>query len=150
MLLVAFLLEGWSTLAAFKEFRIAKGSLGWVAAVQRSKTRPASSSCSKMARQWPASLSPRSGSASARSPAILASTALASIVIGLILAVTACVLAYESKALLIGEAADPELVAALREMVERRPGVTGVGEILTVHGSPDQITAMLSVDFDDE
>jgi divalent metal cation (Fe/Co/Zn/Cd) transporter len=74
---------------------------------------------------------------------------MASIVIGVILAITAFVLAYESKALLIGEAADPELVAALAELVGRRPGVTSVGEVLTVHSSPDQITAMLSVDFDD-
>jgi hypothetical protein len=27
--------------------------------------------------------------------------------------------------------------------------VTSVGDVLTVHSSPDQITAMLSVDFDD-
>ena len=27
--------------------------------------------------------------------------------------------------------------------------MTGVGEVLTVHSAPDQITAMLSVDFDD-
>jgi divalent metal cation (Fe/Co/Zn/Cd) transporter len=27
--------------------------------------------------------------------------------------------------------------------------VTGVGEILTLHSAPDQITAMMSVDFDD-
>ena len=36
----------------------------------------------------------------------------ASVVIGIILGVTAFLLAYELKALLIGEAADPELVAA--------------------------------------
>jgi hypothetical protein len=28
--------------------------------------------------------------------------------------------------------------------------VTAVGEVLTVHSSPDQITAMLSVDFEDQ
>jgi divalent metal cation (Fe/Co/Zn/Cd) transporter len=73
----------------------------------------------------------------------------ASIVIGLILAITAFVLAYESKALLIGEAADPELVEALRRLVATHSGITAVGDILTVHSSPDQVTAMLSVDFDD-
>ena len=73
----------------------------------------------------------------------------ASIVIGAILGITAFFLAYESKALLIGEAADPELVAAIHDMVEARQGVTAVGEVLTVHSAPDQITAMLSVDFDD-
>src|SRR3982751_2750452 len=37
VLLVAFLLEGWSTVSAFKEFREAKGSLGWFSAVRESK-----------------------------------------------------------------------------------------------------------------
>ena len=74
---------------------------------------------------------------------------MASVVIGCILALTAALLAYESKALLIGEAADPELVAAIHAMVEGRDGVTSVGEVLTVHSAPDQITAMLSVDFED-
>jgi divalent metal cation (Fe/Co/Zn/Cd) transporter len=73
----------------------------------------------------------------------------ASILIGLILAFIAYFLAYESKALLIGEAADPVLVAAIRDMVDDKSGVTSVGEILTVHSAPDQVTAMLSVDFED-
>ena len=33
VLLVAFLLEGWSTLEAFKEFKEAKGELGWIEAM---------------------------------------------------------------------------------------------------------------------
>ena len=74
----------------------------------------------------------------------------ASVVIGLILAVTSCLLAYESKALLIGEAADPELVAGASRHGRRQKGVTAVGQVLTVHSAPDQITAMLSVDFDDD
>ena len=49
----------------------------------------------------------------------------------------------------VGEAADPELVSGLRLLVEKRKGVTGVGEVLTVHSAPDQVMAMLSVDFDD-
>jgi len=37
VLLVAFLLEGWSTLEAFREFKQAKGRLGWYQAIKRSK-----------------------------------------------------------------------------------------------------------------
>jgi divalent metal cation (Fe/Co/Zn/Cd) transporter len=58
-------------------------------------------------------------------------------------------LAYESKGLLIGESADPELVSALRRMTAQKDGIVGVGHILTVHSAPDQITAMMSVDFRD-
>jgi divalent metal cation (Fe/Co/Zn/Cd) transporter len=73
----------------------------------------------------------------------------ASIVIGMILGFTAAILAYESKGLLIGEAADPELVRGLRELARGKPGVIGVGHVLTIHSAPDQITAMVNVDFDD-
>jgi divalent metal cation (Fe/Co/Zn/Cd) transporter len=73
----------------------------------------------------------------------------ASVVIGIILGLTALLLAVESKGLLIGEAADPELVEGLRALTLTHREVTGIGEILTVHSAPDQITAMLSVDFDD-
>src|SRR4051794_9047954 len=37
VLLVAFLLEGWSTMEAFRDFRKAKGELSWFQAVRRSK-----------------------------------------------------------------------------------------------------------------
>src|SRR3954454_16736004 len=35
VLSVAFLLEGWSTLEAFREFKVAKGRLGWIDAIRR-------------------------------------------------------------------------------------------------------------------
>jgi cation diffusion facilitator family transporter len=41
VLLVAFLLEGWSTLEAFADFNKAKGDLSWLKAVRRSKDPPA-------------------------------------------------------------------------------------------------------------
>src|SRR5207302_2854727 len=41
VLLVAFLLEGWSTVEAFKDFKEAKGDLSWFQAVRQSKDPPA-------------------------------------------------------------------------------------------------------------
>jgi divalent metal cation (Fe/Co/Zn/Cd) transporter len=74
----------------------------------------------------------------------------ASVVIGIILGFTAALLAYESKGLLIGEAADPELVESLRTLAGEIQGVVGVGNVLTVHSSPDQVTVMMDVDFQNE
>lgn len=74
----------------------------------------------------------------------------ASVVIGVILGLTAALLAYESKGLLIGEAADPVLVESLRRLACDQSGVVGVGHVLTVHSSPDQITVMMNVDFRDD
>jgi cation diffusion facilitator family transporter len=150
VLAIAFLLEGGSTLEAFKEFRAAKGHLGWFEAVQRSKDPPGFIVLLENGAAMAGILVAAIGLAISQVTGDPRFDGMASIVIGVILGFTAFLLAYESKALLIGEAADPELVAALRELVVHRQGVTAVGEILTVHSSPEQITAMLSVDFDDE
>jgi divalent metal cation (Fe/Co/Zn/Cd) transporter len=73
----------------------------------------------------------------------------ASVVIGVILGITAMLLAYESKGLLIGEAADPDMVRGMRDLACSKEGIVGVGHVLTVHSAPDQITAMINVDFRD-
>ncbi len=67
--------------------------------------------------------------------------------IGLLLAAVALFLAREAKGLLIGEAADPALIAGIRRAVSRE-GVMGVGEIMTIHNAPHQIVAAINVDFD--
>ena len=150
VLLVAFLLEGWSTLEAFKEFREAKGKLSWFQAIRRSKDPPAFIVLLENGAAMAGIVAAAVGLALAQLTGDPFYDGAASIVIGVILAVTAFVLAYESKGLLIGEAADPTLVRSLRELVSRQPGVVGVGHVLTVHSSPDQITAMINVDFDND
>lgn len=146
---IAFLLEGGSTLEAFKEFREAKGKTGWIQAIQRSKDPPTFIVLLENGAAMAGILVAAAGLAMSQLSGNPFWDGAASVVIGVILGITAFVLAYESKALLIGEAADPEMVAALRQLIASRPGVTAVGEVLTVHSAPDQITAMISVDFDD-
>lgn len=72
---------------------------------------------------------------------------LASVVIGCILVVAALWLAYESRSLLVGEAADPEMVAAIREIVLADPAVTGLGVVLTMHLGPDDVLLNIEVRF---
>jgi len=149
VLLVAFFLEGWSTLEAFKEFRAAKGSLGWIEAIRRSKDPPAFIVLLENGAAMAGIVAAAVGVLLAQLTGDPFYDGAASVVIGVILGVTAFVLAYESKGLLIGEAADPDLVRALRELACDKKGIVGVGHVLTVHSSPDQITAMLNVDFRD-
>lgn len=73
----------------------------------------------------------------------------ASILIGLVLAATAAVLAYETKGLLIGERASPEVIAGIREIVAQQPGITSVNELLTLHVGPEDVLVTISVDFAD-
>ncbi|OFV84378.1 MAG: cation transporter [Acidobacteria bacterium RBG_16_64_8] len=72
---------------------------------------------------------------------------LASLVIGLLLVCTAGWLAYESKSLLVGEAADPKLVTEVRNMALADPAVTGLGAVLTMHLGPDDVLLNIEVRF---
>lgn len=69
----------------------------------------------------------------------------ASIVIGVILALVAVLLAYESKGLLIGEAADPETINNIRRLAASDPHVQRVNNILTMHFGPNSIMLALDV-----
>ena len=72
---------------------------------------------------------------------------MASIIIGLILGGTAIWLAYETHGLLIGEAANPEDIEGIREILGRCDSIVHVNEIATMHIGPEYILVNLSVDF---
>ncbi|MDB5719547.1 MAG: cation diffusion facilitator family transporter [Alphaproteobacteria bacterium] len=150
VLLVAFLLEGGSTVAAFKEFREAKGNESWFQAVRRSKDPPTFIVLLENGAAMAGILAAAVGLALSQLTHNPFYDGAASVLIGIILGLTAWLLAVESKALLIGEAADPELVEGIREAAARRQGIVGVGHVLTVHSAPDQITVVMSADFEDE
>lgn len=75
---------------------------------------------------------------------------IASVIIGLILAGIAIWLAIETKGLLIGEAAHPDIVAGIRKMVSEFDIVEQVNEVRTVHMGPEYILVTISADFRDE
>jgi len=75
---------------------------------------------------------------------------VASIVIGIILAGTALVLALETKGLLIGEAAAPEIVDDIRALIDAQPAIVALNEIRTLHRGPNDVLLALSVDYEDE
>ena len=74
---------------------------------------------------------------------------VASIVIGLILAAVAVLLAREAKGLLIGERADPAVIATVRRIVAAHPGITAVNHVRTVHTAPESVFVAISADFVD-
>lgn len=150
VLLVAFLLEGWSTLEAYQDFSKSKGNLGWFDAVIKSKDPPAFIVLLENGAAMAGIIAAALGLLLAQLTHNPFYDGAASVLIGTILALTAALLAYESKGLLIGEAANPELVQSLHDLACDMPGVVGVGDVLTLHSSPDQITVMMNVDFNDE
>ncbi|MDQ6873412.1 MAG: cation diffusion facilitator family transporter [Gemmatimonadota bacterium] len=75
---------------------------------------------------------------------------VASIAVGLVLGVVALVLLVQTKSLLIGEAAEPSVVAAIRRVVASDPSVVRELRPLTVHLGPHEILVALVVDFSPE
>jgi cation diffusion facilitator family transporter len=74
---------------------------------------------------------------------------VASLLIALVLALTALFLARESRSLLLGESVAPEVRADIARLVEADERVVRVNRVLTMHFGPDQVLVGLSLDFDD-
>ena len=74
---------------------------------------------------------------------------IASVIIGLILALTASLLAFECKGLLCGEAANDQIVAGIEDIVKGETDVLYINEILTMHLGPHDILLNISLDFKD-
>lgn len=146
---VALVLEGGSWFLALRHFSAANRGRGWWAAVRQSKD--------------PAGFIVLFEDSAAIAGLIVAGVGvwashawgdpridgLASIVIGLILGVVAVLLAREAKGLLIGEAADPAVVARVRAIVAARPEITRVNHVRTLHKAPQSIFVAISADFRD-
>lgn len=72
---------------------------------------------------------------------------IASIVIGVLLASVAWVLAYEMRALLVGEAATREERSEIRAAVLSVSDVSAIGRLLTMQLSPQEVLVNLDLDL---
>ena len=75
---------------------------------------------------------------------------VASILIGVVLAIVAFSLARISRGLLLGEAATKKSVQAIREAIESHPNVVKVVELLTMHLGPKQILINAHINLRDD
>jgi cation diffusion facilitator family transporter len=75
---------------------------------------------------------------------------MASISIGLVLAVVAFALARTSRGLLLGEAANKKSVVAIKQAIESHPNVVAVVELLTMHLAPKEILINAHVNLRDD
>lgn len=73
--------------------------------------------------------------------------ALASIIIGVILALVASLLAYECKGLLVGESAPDEVVESINSIIKSNSSNTAINELLTMQLGPSDILVNISLDF---
>jgi cation diffusion facilitator family transporter len=75
---------------------------------------------------------------------------IASIAIGILLILVAIFLARETRSLLTGEAARPEIREQLKAILDNDPRVISATEILTMQLGPRQVLAAITIDFDDD
>lgn len=74
---------------------------------------------------------------------------VASVLVGVILAITAFFLAAESQSLLTGEAASHETRIGINRIARAQPGVVGLNQCLTMHFGPLDVLVVMSLDFED-
>lgn len=150
VLTVAMVFEGAAWAVAFREFRKRKGaSLGYFEAVQLSKDPTVFTVLFEDSAAMLGLIVALVGLLLAQLYGDPAYDALASITIGVILACTATVLAYESKGLLIGEAASREVRTGIRSILAQERTIISINEILTMHLGPEDVLLTISLDFTD-
>lgn len=146
---LAMVFEAFALRIAVQEFNKMRGETRWITAVRHSKD--------------PAVFTVLFEDAAAMAGLVIALIGLilaeylempwldgaASIGIGIVLGLTAILLAYETKALLIGEAASDALRAGVQEILATAESVRMINELRTMHMGPRDVLLALSLDFHD-
>ncbi|HEX3914722.1 MAG TPA: cation diffusion facilitator family transporter [Steroidobacteraceae bacterium] len=145
----SILFEGGSWFIGMRAFRSTKRNLGWWEAFRQSKDPPAFIVVFEDSAAVLGILAAAAGTTATIFTADTRWDGIASLFIAAILAGVAALLAQESKALLIGERADPSVSDAIIRIAAGMPGVCNANSIVTVQLSPKSVVATLSLDFFD-
>jgi cation diffusion facilitator family transporter len=145
VLALSFLFEGASWLLSLRQFRAAKGTLGFFEAFRRSKDPPSFMVLFEDSAALLGIVIAALGTLLATKLDTPVLDGVASILIGLVLGGTSVLLARESKSLLIGEQASPKLAASILHVAEEASLVSRANGVLTTQLAPDQVVAALSV-----
>ena len=149
VLLLALVFEGAAWSVAFKQFNLSRGRRGVLSAVHSAKDPSLFVVLFEDTAAMLGILIAFVGIALGQVTGNPFYDGLASILIGIVLALTAWWLAWETKSLLIGERARPEIIAEIRRIIQTIPDILAVNAVHTMHMGADQIVVAISVDFDD-
>lgn len=147
---LSFLFEGASWYVSLRAFRAAKGDLGYWEAFRRSKDPPTFMVLLEDSAALIGIVIAAAGTGLAEAFSIPWLDGFASILIGIVLGLTATLVARETKGLLIGKRADPAVARDICAIARNVPGVVSANGALTVQLAPDQIVVALSIEFADE
>ncbi|MCJ2011060.1 cation diffusion facilitator family transporter [Methylobacterium sp. J-076] len=146
----SILAEGYSWTVAMRQFWAEKGRHSALHAIRRSKDPSLFTILAEDTAALAGLLIALAGVVLAHVLEMPALDGAASIGIGLVLVGMALFLMVETHGLLIGEAADPDLVAAIAEIVREEEGVIHLNEVLTQHLGPSDILVNVSLDMADD
>lgn len=150
VLALAMVFEGAALFVAVREFNRMRGTVPFLAAVRQSKDPGIFTVVFEDAAAMAGLVVAFVGLLLAQFLELPWMDGAASIAIGVILAITAAFLAYETKGLLIGEAADAEIREGILEIVGNASSVKAVNELRTMHMGANDILLALSIDFKDK
>ena len=149
VLVISFVVEGISWLTALKRIREAKGELGYYAAFRRSKDPGVFTVLLEDSAALLGIAIAFAGTLLTHVTGQTAFDAAASIAIAALLCATSFLLARETKELLIGEPAQPELQRSILGIAGADECVARANGVVTVQLGPDHVFAGLSMAFDD-
>jgi cation diffusion facilitator family transporter len=144
---LAIVFEGTSLLIAYKQFRSLQGDKSTLAAIHSSKDPTTFTVLFEDSAALLGLLVALLGvflSHHFRTPVF---DGAASIGIGLILAVVAVLLAYESKGLLVGEGANPDMLASICQLATADSVVENIQNPLTMYVGPHTVLLTMNVQF---
>jgi cation diffusion facilitator family transporter len=141
--------EGATWWIALQEFRKTKGDLSYFQAFKRSKNAPLFLVLFEDTAALIGLAIALVGNVASHQLGRPELDGVASLGISLVLAVTATMLARESKELLIGEPAGTRVTHSIINIARQQDGVERVNGLLTVHLAPDEIVVALSLEFAD-
>jgi cation diffusion facilitator family transporter len=151
VLIFAIVAESFSFRTAIKESNAVRGNQSWVSFIRRSKSP-----------ELPVILLEDLGALLGLIFALFGVTmavvtgdsiwdAIGTLMIGVLLAIIAVVLAVETKSLLVGEGASPEVEDRIRTVLEGTPEVSRVIHMRTLHLGPEEllVAAKIAVEHND-
>lgn len=147
---IAILMEGASFTVAFREHRRRQARMGFLASISRSKDPSLFAVLLEDAAALIGLLIAMAGVAGATLLHWPQADGLASIAIGVLLTSIAGFMANETRSLLTGEGAAPEVVADIRRILQGDPRVVEVVEVLSMHLGPEEVLVGVTIDFDDD
>ena len=147
---IAILCEGFSWTVALRTFRKMKGKMGYFEAFRRSKDPTTFTVLFEDTAALVGLFIALIGIFLAHQLNIPELDGAASILIGVVLAVSAWLLARETKGLLLGETADPRLRENVLNIAQQDAAVYSANGVLTEQIGAHQIIASLSLEFKDD